>query len=121
VAKALGEHNIVLLVGHGAAAVSTHSDASAAWALSQGGPEACVQKLISLEELCKITWLAFSAVGKDYEKYGISETTYEEGRSLGAKVRMMSDRYATPGKDMIKDQCYYNAAMAKTFREAVEG
>jgi ribulose-5-phosphate 4-epimerase/fuculose-1-phosphate aldolase len=121
VAKALGEHNIVLLVGHGAAAVSTHSEASEKGGLLQGGPEASVQKLISLEELCKITWLAFSAVGEDYEKYGIGETTDKERRSLGPKVRMMSDRYATPGKDMIKDQCYYNAAMVKTFREAVEG
>jgi hypothetical protein len=33
----------------------------------------------------------------------------------------MKDRYATPGKDMTNDQCYYNAAMAKTFREAIEG
>jgi hypothetical protein len=33
----------------------------------------------------------------------------------------MKDRNATPGKDMTNDQCYYNAAMAKIFREAIEG
>ena len=107
-AKALGQHNIVLLVGHGATVVSTR------------GPEDCVQRLMNLEEICKLTWLAFSAVGKDYEKYALSDAIYEEGRKVGADARM-SDRYATPGKDMTIDQCYYNAAMAKTFREAVEG
>ena len=107
-AKALGQHNIVLLKGHGAAVVSTK------------GPEDCIQRLMNLEQLCKITWLAFSAVGKDYEKYGISGITYEEERSMDANARM-SDRFSTPGKDLIKDQCYYNAAMVKTFREAVEG
>lgn len=107
-AKALGKHSFVLLVGHGATVVSTR------------GPEDCVQRLMNLEQLCKITWLAFTAVGKDYEKYGISDAIYEEGRSFDATARM-ADRYATPGKDMTKDQCYYNAAMVKTFREAVEG
>ncbi|MFC1874517.1 class II aldolase/adducin family protein [Chloroflexota bacterium] len=107
-AKALGKHNVVLLVGHGATVASIR------------GPEDCVQRLMNLEQLCKITWLAFSAVGKDYEKYAISEATYEEGRRLESNARM-SDRFATPGKDLIKDQCYYNAAMVNTFREAVEG
>jgi len=107
-AKALGQHNVVLLVGHGAAVVSTR------------GPEDSVQRLMNLEQLCKLTWLAFSAVGKDYEKYAISDAIYGEGRRISASARMM-DRYATPGKDLIKDQCYYNAAMVKTFREAVEG
>ena len=106
--KALGQHNVVLLKGHGAAVVSTK------------GPEDCIQRLMNLEQLCKITWLAFSAVGRDYEKYGISDITYEEERSMEANAKM-SDRFSTPGKDLIKDQCYYNAAMVKTFREAVEG
>ncbi|MFC1899983.1 class II aldolase/adducin family protein [Chloroflexota bacterium] len=106
--KALGQHNAVLLKGHGAAVVST------------SGPEDCVQRIMNLEQLCKITWLAFSAVGKEYEKYGISDAIYEEERSMEANASM-SARYATPGKDLTKDQCYYNAAMVKTFREAVEG
>ena len=106
--KALGKNSAVLLRGHGATTVSTR------------GPEDCVQKMMQLEQLCKITWLAFSAVGKDYVKYGIPKEIYEEGRLMDANARM-SDRYATPGKDMTKDQCYYNAAMVKTFREAVEG
>jgi hypothetical protein len=33
----------------------------------------------------------------------------------------MRERFDVPGKDMTRDICYYNAAMAKTFREAVEG
>ncbi|MFC1992137.1 class II aldolase/adducin family protein [Chloroflexota bacterium] len=107
-AKALGDHNICLLVGHGATVASTR------------GPEECINRLMNLEELCKITWLAFSAVGKDYEKYGISDATYEEGRKVGANARM-HDRYDTPGKNMGMDKCYYNAAMVKTYREAVEG
>jgi ribulose-5-phosphate 4-epimerase/fuculose-1-phosphate aldolase len=107
-AKALGKHNFVLLTGHGATVVSTRS------------PEDCVQKLMNLEQTCKLTWMAFAAAGKDFEKYGISEEVYEEGRRIDASARM-GDRYNTPGKDMTKDQCYYNAAMAKTFREAVEG
>ena len=105
-AKALGKHSVVLLRGHGATTVSTE------------GPEDSIQKLMNLEQLCKITWLAFSAVGKDYEKYGIDEATRSEGRKLSAA---MGSRYDTPGKDLSKDQCYYNAAMVKTFREAVEG
>ncbi|MFC2072909.1 class II aldolase/adducin family protein, partial [Chloroflexota bacterium] len=105
-AKALGKHNVVLLKGHGAAVVSTQ------------GPEDCVQRLMKFEELCKMTWLAFTAVGKDYEKYGISDATYEEGRGLNTE---MMARHDTPGKDKMKDQCYYNAAMVKTFREALEG
>lgn len=105
-AKALGKNNIVVLRGHGAATVST------------GGPEDSIQRLINLEQLCKITWLAFAAVGKDYEKYAIDEATLAEGRKLSAAMR---GRYDTPGKDITKDQCYYNAAMVKTFREAVEG
>ena len=64
--------------------------------------------------------MAFSAVGKDYEKYALSDATYKEGIKVAGNARM-TDRYNTPGKDMTKDQCYYNAAMAKTFREAVEG
>ncbi|MBI4296664.1 MAG: class II aldolase/adducin family protein [Chloroflexi bacterium] len=105
-AKALGKHKAVILSGHGAAAVSTE------------GPEDCIQNLMNLEQLCRITWLAFSAVGKDYEKYAISEATIREGRRLNAAMR---ERFATPGRDNRKDQCYYNAAMVKTFREAVEG
>ena len=102
----MGMHNIVILKGHGAATASTE------------GPEDAVQKLMNLEQLCKITWMAFSAVGKDYEKYGISQAVRSEGRRLSAA---MGERYATPGKDLTKDQCYYNAAMVKTFPEAVEG
>ena len=59
-------------------------------------------------------------MGKDYEKYGISEVIYEEEQSFEANTSM-SARYATSGKDLTKDQCYYNSAMVKTFREAVEG
>ena len=104
--KALGKDNVVILKGHGAVTVSTE------------GPEESVQRLMSLEQLCKITWLAFTAVGKDYEKYGFSDEIISEGRRLSAE---MSKRYPTPGKSLSKDQCYYNAAMVKTFREAVEG
>ncbi|MFC2071840.1 class II aldolase/adducin family protein [Chloroflexota bacterium] len=106
-AKALGKHNVVLLKGHGAAVVSTQ------------GPEDCVQRLMKLEQLCKITWLAFTAVGKDYEKYAISDAIFEEQHP--ERYTEMMARHDTPGKDKVKDQCYYNAAMVKTFREAVEG
>ncbi len=105
-AEALGKYSAVLLAGHGAATVSTR------------GPEDCIQKLITLEQLCKMNWLAFTAVGKDYEKYAFNDETIKEHRRLSAA---MLDRFATPGKDMMKDQCYYNAAMVKTFREAIEG
>jgi len=105
-AKALGKHSAVMLAGHGAATVSTK------------GPEDCIQNLMRLEQLCKMNWLAFSAVGKDYEKYALSDATVKEHIRL---TNIMKDRFATPGKDLIKDQCYYNAAMVKTFREAVEG
>ncbi len=105
-AKALGKHNVVLLSGHGATTVSTR------------GPEDCLQTLITLEQLCKMNWLAFTAVGKDYEKYAFDDATIQEHLKLGSQ---MGERYATPGKDMTRDQCYYNAAMVKTFREAVEG
>ncbi len=105
-AEALGKHNVVLLSGHGSAAVSTK------------GPEDCMQNLMMLEQLCKMNWLAFTAVGKDYEKYAFSDETLKEYFRLFKK---MVERNITPGKDLIKDQCYYNAAMVKTFREAVEG
>ena len=105
-AKALGKYSVVLLAGHGSAAVSKR------------GPEDCIMNLIRLEQLCKMNWLAFTAVGKDYEKYALDDATLKEHRRLTATMR---DRFATPGKDMVKDQCYYNAAMVKTFREAVEG
>ncbi len=105
-AKALGKHSVVLLAGHGAAAVSLQ------------GPEHCINRLMMLEQLCKMNWLAFTAVGKDYEKYAFDDVTIKEHLRLSAT---MKERYATPGKDLAKDQCYYNAAMAKTFREAVEG
>jgi ribulose-5-phosphate 4-epimerase/fuculose-1-phosphate aldolase len=105
-AKALGKHSVVLLAGHGAATASTK------------GPEDSVQELMKLEQLCKLNWLAFTAVGKDYERYALSDETIKEHMRLSA---VMKERYSTPGKDIIKDQCNYNAAMAKTFREAVEG
>jgi ribulose-5-phosphate 4-epimerase/fuculose-1-phosphate aldolase len=105
-AKALGKNNIVLLAGHGAAVASTR------------GPEDCIQTLISLEQLCKMNWLAFTALGRDYEKGAIDEATIKEHIRLSGT---MKGRFATPGKDLIKDQCYYNSAMVKTFREAVEG
>lgn len=105
-ANALGKHSVVLLAGHGAVAVST------------AGPEDCIMKLITLEQLCKMNWLAFTAVGKDYEKYAIDDATIKEHFRLSRKMR---ERHATPGKDQTKDICYYNAAMVKTFREAVEG
>jgi len=105
-AKALGKHSVVLLAGHGAASVSTQ------------GPEDCIQRLMTLEQLCKMNWLAFMAVGKDYEKYAFDEGTLQQHFKLSAA---MMERHATPGKDQTKDLCYYNAAMVKTFREAVEG
>ncbi len=105
-ARALGKHSAVLLAGHGAATASTQ------------GPEDSIQKLISLEHLCKKNWLAFTAVGKDYEKYAFNDATIKEHLRLSTT---MENRFAIPGKDMIKDLCYYNAAMAKTYREAVEG
>ncbi len=105
-AKALGKHSAVLLAGHGAATASTE------------GPEDCVMSLMNLEQLCKLNWLAFTAVGRDYEKYAFSDETIRESARLSST---MKDRFATPGRDMKKDQCYYNAAMVKTFREAVEG
>ncbi|MFC1958936.1 class II aldolase/adducin family protein [Chloroflexota bacterium] len=115
VAKALRKHSIVLLKGHGAAAtVSTHSEAQK---LSQEGPEDSIMRLIRLEQICKITWLAFTAVGWDYEKYAFSDEIKEEQRTMNTRQR---ERHATPCKDMTKDQCYYNAAMVKTFRDSVE-
>jgi len=105
-AKALGQHSVILLAGHGSAAVSTE------------GPEDCIKKLITLEQLCKMNWLAFTAVGKDYEKYAFDDSTIREHIRLS---NIMRERHATPGKDQTKDLCYYNAAMVKTFREAVEG
>ncbi len=105
-AQALGNHSVVVLSGHGAAAVSTR------------GPEASVQNLMKLEQICKLNWLAFTAVGKDYEKYALDDATVRE---YLRQEHVMKDRYSTPGKDNARDQCYYNAAMAKTFREAVEG
>jgi ribulose-5-phosphate 4-epimerase/fuculose-1-phosphate aldolase len=104
--KALGSHSSVILAGHGAATVSTV------------GPEDCIQTLIILEQLCKMNWLAFTAAGKDYEKYAFDEATLKE---FIRSSTTMKERYSTPGKDTTKDQCYYNAAMVKTFREAVEG
>jgi ribulose-5-phosphate 4-epimerase/fuculose-1-phosphate aldolase len=105
-AKALGRHKVVLLAGHGSAAVSTT------------GPEDCIMNLMKLEQLCKMNWLAFTACGKDYEKYAFSDETLQEHFRLQAT---MNQRFGTPGMDLTKDQCYYNAAMAKTLREAVEG
>lgn len=105
-AQALGNHSVVLLAGHGAAAVSAQ------------GPEDCIMNLMKLEQLCKMNWLAFSAVGKEYERYAFDEGIVSEHMRLS---KTMIERFATPGKDMVKDQCYYNAAMARTFREAIEG
>jgi ribulose-5-phosphate 4-epimerase/fuculose-1-phosphate aldolase len=105
-AEALGKHKAVLMAGHGAATVSTR------------GPEDSLQAMIALEQACKMNWLAFIAVGKEYEKYAFDENTIKEHLRLGAAMR---DRFATPGKDLARDQCYYNSAMVKTFREAVEG
>lgn len=106
VAKALGKNNIILLAGHGAAVASTQ------------GPEESIQTLIALEQLCKMNWLAFTALGHDYEKYAFNDATLKEHLRLSNTMRA---RFATPGKDLTKDQCYYNSAMVKTFREAVEG
>jgi len=106
VAKELGKHSVVLLAGHGSISASTR------------GPEDAMQKIIELEQLCKMNWLAFSAVGKEYEKYGLDDATIKEHFEISTK---MGERFVTPGKDQTKDLCYYNAAMAKTFREAVEG
>jgi ribulose-5-phosphate 4-epimerase/fuculose-1-phosphate aldolase len=105
-AKALGKFSVVLLSGHGATTVSTR------------GPEDSIQTMITLEQLCKMNWLAFTAAGKDYQKFAFDEATLQEHFRLSA---VMGDRFATPGKNMTQDQCYYNAAMVKTFREAVEG
>jgi ribulose-5-phosphate 4-epimerase/fuculose-1-phosphate aldolase len=103
-ARALGKYGAVLLAGHGAATVSTR------------GPEESIQSMISLEELCKKNWLAFSAVGKDYEKYAFSDETIREAGKLSAS---MSERYSTPGKDLTRDQCYYNAAMARNLKQTI--
>ena len=105
-AKALGKYGAVLLAGHGAATASAR------------GPEEAIQSMIGLEELCKKNWLAFSAVGKEYEKYAFTDATIQESRRLSASMR---ERFDTPGKDLTKDQCYYNAAMAKTLGRAIEG
>jgi ribulose-5-phosphate 4-epimerase/fuculose-1-phosphate aldolase len=105
-AEALGKHSVVLLSGHGATTVSTR------------GPEDSIQTLMTLEQLCKMNWMAFAAVGSQYEKYALDEVTIREHLKLGAS---MSDRFATPGKDLTRDQCYYNSAMVRTFREAIEG
>ena len=105
-AKAMGKKNIVLLAGHGAVVASTR------------GPEDSIQTLIALEQLCKMNWLAFSALGPDYEKYAFDNATLKEQFRISSA---MKDRFATPGKDLTKDQCYYNSAMVKTFQEAVEG
>jgi ribulose-5-phosphate 4-epimerase/fuculose-1-phosphate aldolase len=105
-ANALGKNNIVLLAGHGAVVASTN------------GPEDCIQTLIALEQLCKVNWLAFTAFGLDYAKHAFDDETLEESLRLSSA---MKDRFATPGKDLTKDQCCYNAAMVKTFREAIEG
>ena len=104
--KALGRHAAVLMAGHGAATISTR------------GPEESLQTMITLEQVCKMNWLAFSAVGKDYVKYAYDDETLKEHFRLGEAMR---DRFNTPGKDMTRDICYYNSAMVKTFREAVEG
>ncbi len=104
-AKALGNYSAVLLAGHGATTVSTR------------GPEESIQSMINLEELCKKNWLAFSAVGKDYEKYAFSEETIREARRLNSS---MLERYSTPGKDLTRDQCYYNAAMVRHIPESIE-
>ncbi len=86
-AKALGKHSVVLLAGHGSAAVSTQ------------GPEDCIQNLIVLEQLCKMNWLAFTAVGKDYEKYALSDEMIKEHLRLSS---VMFDRFSTPGKDLTQ-------------------
>ena len=105
-AQALGRFSTVLMAGHGAATVSTR------------GPEDSFQTMVTLEQLCKMNWLAFSAVGRDYAKYAFDDATLQEHFRLG---KLMGERFNTPGKDMTRDQCNYNAAMARTFREAVEG
>ena len=105
-AKALGKNNVVLLSGHGAVVASTQ------------GPEDCIQTLIAFEQLCKMNWLAFTAFGREYAKYAFNDATLKESIRLS---KIMKDRFATPGKDLTNDQCYYNAAMVKTFREAIEG
>lgn len=105
-ARALAKYSAVLLAGHGAATVS------------KNGPEEAIQSVISLEELCKKNWLAFSAVGRDYEKYAFTDDTIRESRRLSSA---MTERYSTPGKDLVKDQCYYNAAMARPIRMSPEG
>ena len=60
-AQALGKHSVVLLAGHGAVAVS------------KGSPEDCLMNLIRLEQLCRMNWLAFTAVGRDYESYAMGD------------------------------------------------
>lgn len=104
--KALGSHSVILLAGHGSATVSSE------------GPEDSVQKLMTLEQVCKMNWLAFSAVGKEYEKYAFNEAIIQENFRLNIN---MKERFKTPGKSQAKDLCYYNGAMANNFREAVEG
>ncbi len=74
---ALGKHSVVLLAGHGAVTVSTE------------GPEECIMNLMLLEQVCKMNWLAFSAVGKDYEEYflqkylpDLPQMIYSPGKNL---------------------------------------
>jgi ribulose-5-phosphate 4-epimerase/fuculose-1-phosphate aldolase len=107
--EALGKHNAVLLAGHGATAVS------------QEGPEDAIQRLMELEQLCKMNWLAFTAVGRDYEKYAFSDETVIEDHKPRTTSTWARGPSGIPGQDLTRDQCYYNAAMAKTYRETVEG
>ena len=105
-AKALGEYEVCLLAGHGCVTVSTD------------GPEDCMNNIVELDQLCKMNWMAFTAVGKDYEKYALSDEIIREHNRIRKE---MHPRTLTPGKSLAKDLCYYSAAMTRTYREALEG
>jgi len=80
-AKALGKYSVVLCAGHGAATVSNK------------GPEHAIQRLMTLEQLCKMNWLAFTAVGKDYERYAFDDATMKKHFKM---ISDMQERHATP-------------------------
>ena len=68
----------------------------------------------------------FITKGRAPDRDLMSEVTLQKLVQIDIPTRSkvageMTERYTTPGKDREKDLCYYNAAMVKTFREAVEG
>jgi hypothetical protein len=64
-----------------------------------------------LDQLCKMNWLAFTAAGRDYQKYAIQDDILRKHFALSRKMR---DRHATPGKDLTVDLINACAALART-------